>query len=622
MNRWEKIRVSLLIIIISISGVILLLRALYLEVYNKKFLSSKFKHQTIKYIKIKGERGKIFDKNGDPLALSIKGISVWVNPLEVREKEKKALIIALSNILGINRRVIKRKVNKKAYYVWIKRKISFEEYEKLRKLKIEGIHFIEEYKRVYPNKNLASHIIGFCNVDGVGIEGVEYLYNKYLSGKVKKIKILKDAKNNIISVFDPAEKKKYDGDNIYLTIDKKIQSVVEYNLREWIKKFNAEKGVIIVMNPETGEVISMASYPDFDPNKYYIYPRSYFRNLAINFNYEPGSTFKPIIVSYALNKKLIDLNELFYIGKYGYYRYKTIGIHDHGIYHWLNVEGILIHSSNIGMAKIASIIGKYEVYNAVKAFGFGEKTGINLPGESRGIVKKLTNFSSVSHITMSFGQGISVTPIQLITAYAAFINGGYLLKPYVVREIVKSNGDIVKVFHKTVVRRVISKEVSDKIKFVLREVVVKGTGRKANSKEIEIAGKTGTAQIASSITRGYEKGKYISSFIGFFPYDHPKYLMLMMIVKPKGKYFASEVVCPEFKVVAQEILENRIISKFQVANKKNKNMKNNGIIGLSKKEVLRIFKKKNIKKFKFIGEGFAVKETFDSKKEEEIVYFN
>ncbi len=622
MMKWERIRAGIIVVIITIFGVFLVGRSLYLQIYNKNFLTKRLRIQCTKYIKIKGARGKILDKNNDILAMSIKGYSVWANPLQINSKERDHVVKALTNYLGLNEKEIKKKLAKKAYFVWIKRKISFGEYEKLKKLKLSGIHFIEEYKRIYPNKKLASNILGFCNIDGVGIEGVEYKYDSYLAGKEKKIKIIKDAKNNIVSGFDPDEQEKFNGDNVYLTIDRKLQSIVEATLKSWVNKYNAEKGVIIVMDPNTGEILSMASYPDFDPNYYWRYPNSYYKNLAISFNYEPGSTFKPIIIAYGLKKHLFDLDLTLFISKTGYIRYKTIDIHDHGIHEWLNVEGIVVHSSNIGMTRLADYLGKIGVYKCVKMFGFGEKTGINLPGEAKGIVRDLKDFSSVTHVTMSFGQGISVTPIQLIRAYAALINGGYLLRPIVVKKITTPKGKIIKEYNKFVIKRVIPDSVSKKIRKVLVDVVKYGTGRAIRMSSLVVGGKTGTAQVASRVKRGYQKGDYISSFVGFFPADKPEYLMLMLIVKPQKEYYASEVVCPEFKILAQEIMgykSNKILTSISL---KTSNNNSKGIVGLTKKEILGIMKNKKVKKFKFIGNGFAVKKIYNKKKKLEIVYFN
>ncbi len=619
-----KFRVGLIFIIISCFVIVVVGRSLYLQVFNKKFLSQKFHNQTVKFIKIKGQRGSIYDKNGEELAVSIKSYSVAVNTIQIDNNQKKQVIKALSNILDINSKILKKKLSKERYFIWVKRKISYPEYLKLKKLNLKGVHFVEEFKRVYPNKRLASHILGFCNIDGVGIEGVEYKFNQFLTGKDKKIKILKDAKNNIISVFDPSEYSKYNGKNVYLTIDKKIQSVVEDNLREWVKEFEADKGVIIIMNPNNGEIYAMASYPDFDPNRPWEFPKSYLKNLAINFNYEPGSTFKPLIVADALDKRLIDLDLTFFLGNYGYYRLKRLDLHDHGIYKWLNIEGILVHSSNIGMARLANHLGPHTIYNIVKDYNFGEKTGIDLPGEGKGIVKNIKRFSSVSHLTMSFGQGISVTPIQLIRAYAAIVNNGELLKPLIVKKIEDSDGTIIKEFKKTVIKKVLSKNSCDKIKNVLVKVVKKGTGKPAYDSKLLIGGKTGTAQIASTTYKGYLKGQYISSFIGFFPAQKPEYLMLMLISKPKEKYYATDVVCPIFKIVAQEVIGFKSNKRIQLV-KRDKNIKKSDkykLDGLSKKEILEILNKKKVKNFEFLGTGFLKENAIKKRKNVTVLEFN
>ncbi len=618
------LRIGIIFILICCFTIIVMGRSLYLQILNKNFLSKKFQRQTIKSVKIKGQRGIIYDRKGEELAISIKSYSVAVNTIQINDKEKQKIIKALVNYLDLNRDFVKRRLSKERYFIWIKRKISFKEYRKLKELNLKGINFVEEFKRVYPNKRLASHIIGFCDIDGNGIAGIEYKFNKYLSGKNKKIKIVKDAKNNIISVFNPSDYLKYNGKTLYLTIDKNIQSIIEENLREWIKKYDAEKGVIIVMNPYNGEIYAMASFPDFDPNVPWKFPKSFFKNLAISFNYEPGSTFKPLIVAAALNKGLIDLDWTFYLGKYGYYRLKSLDLHDHGIYRWLNIEGILIHSSNIGIARIADYLGPHIIYDIINEYDFGKKTGINLPGEAIGIVKPLNKFSSISHITISFGQGISVTPIQLIRAYASIINGGELLQPLIVRYIVDTNGKIIKEFKKTVTKKVLSQETCKKIKDILVKVVKKGTGKLASDKKLVIGGKTGTAQIASTTYRGYMKDKYISSFVGFFPANNPKYLMLMLISKPKGEHYAGKVVCPEFKLIAQEITGFKTEKRIKcVVNKKRSNKKKiTRLEGLTKKEILEILNEKKVKNFKFVGTGFLKEDKIIKKDKFTILRFN
>jgi cell division protein FtsI/penicillin-binding protein 2 len=381
------------------------------------------------------------------------------------------------------------------------------------------------------------------------------------------------------------------GANVKLTIDFKIQSIVEKELSLWVKTYKARRGAIVIMNPDNGRITAMASYPNFNPNIYYKYKSENFRNIPISYNYEPGSTVKPLIIAWALSRGLIDLDWLYYCRK-GYFRYRTLDVHDHEPMGWQNVEGILIHSSNIGMVRIADYLGPINIYRIFKDFGFGEPTNIDLPGEFKGILPNIKKFSSIKHATMSFGQGVAVTPIQLITAYSCLINGGYLLKPFVVDSIVKKNGDIIKKNEPVIYKQIINKKASEEIKKVLVNVVDKGTGKRAKLSYIKIGGKTGTAQIPSS-KGGYLKGGYISSFIGFFPAKNPTCVVLMLLEKPREGYYASEVVCPQFKKITQEIMPYVGIKNNSIIVE---NSKKCGKIkrGLSKLEVLRLIYKKNI----------------------------
>ena len=608
--NWEKIRIWIVVFIFLISGSGIIVRAVYLQVSDSnysKFLKKKYKKQISRILTIKGERGNISDSKGNVLAITNKVESIYVSPPEIKEKEKVTKVF--SALLNIDRKKILKKLNLKKDFAWIKRKVPRDITEKIKKFKFSGVHFLQEYKRYYPYGSVAANILGFCNIDGVGVEGLEYRYDKYLKGKSIKTKIYRDGKQKFSSVFDKAIYKNSKGDNVHLTLNFEIQSIVQEELKKWIELYSAKRGTAIVMEPDSGKILAMASVPTFNPNYYYKYPRKNYRNIAVSDNFEPGSTVKPLIVGWALSKKLIDLDWVYNCGN-GYYRFKTLNVHDHIGMRWKTVEGIIVHSSNIGMVKIADYIGKTNIFRVYYDFGFGSYTGINISGESQGILPSLKKSSSITHATMAYGQGVAVTPIQLITAYSALINGGYLLKPFVVESITDSNGKIVKIFKREVLRKVIDENVSERMKKVLVEVVDKGTGRKTRLSYVKIGGKTGTAQVASSSSKGYLKGNYIASFIGFFPERNPKCLMLIIIENPKGKYYASDVACPCFKRVAEEIMPHIGINpNVKIAEKPKilKKLRKKSFKGLTKAEVLEELKKKKITNFRFIGSGFVEK---------------
>ncbi len=600
----------MVVVVFVAIGATIVARAVYLQVSNSKysnFLKKRYKNQITKTFVIKGERGNIYDSNGDILAITNKVESIYINPKQIKEKLKVAKVFSV--LLDKKKSNILKKINSKNYFVWIARKVPKEKTDKIKKFKFKGVHFLKEYKRFYPYNTVASNVIGFCNVDGIGVEGLEYRYEKYLKGKELKVKIYRDGSKNFTSVFDRDLYNNSMGASIKLTINFNIQSIVEDELKLWVNRFSAKRATVIVMEPKSGAIYAMASYPSYNPNFYYKYNKDSYRNLAVSYNFEPGSTVKPLVVGWALSKGLIDLDWLYNCGN-GYYRYKTLNVHDHIGMGWKTIEGIIVHSSNIGMVRIADYIGKTNIFELYEDYGFGNYTGINISGESKGILPDYKKSSSITHATMSFGQGVSVTPIQLITAYSSLINGGYLLKPYLVESIINNKGKTVKTFGREVLRRVITAQSSVKMRKVLMEVVNKGTGRKTKLSYVKIGGKTGTAQIASNRVRGYLKGNYVSSFIGFFPANNPKCLMLMVIEKPKGEYYASDVVCPYFKKIAEEIMPHiGIKSRISVASfKKNKKTSTKkDYKGLTKIEVLKRLKNKKNYNFKFVGNGFVDK---------------
>ncbi len=621
----SNLRVYLVSACLLIFAVVVLCKAAYMQVLNSdysRFLKNRYKKQILKILTIYGERGKILDRNNEILALSNKTESIYIKP----KKFKKDKIKVLSQLLDIPEKIILKKALSKKNFVWLKRKVSKDVSSQVRKLHLKGIGFLEEYRRFYPYNEIASNLIGFCNIDNIGASGIEYKYNDDLKGKKVKISILVDARNRPTSVIFKKDYERAKGNSVKLTIDMGIQSIIESEIELWVKNYQAERAAAIIMNPETGKIIAMASYPNFNPNFYYKYPSANFKNLAVSLNYEPGSTVKPLVISWALNKRMISLDWEYDIFN-GYYRFKRLmDVHDHGLRGILNIRQILIHSSNIGMVQIADYLGKDVIYRIFKDFGFGEYTGIELPGEEKGIVRPLNKFSAVTHATMAFGQGIAVTPIQLITAYASIINGGFLLRPFVVDEIISPAGKVLLKNKRLVKKRIISEKVSREIKKILVEVVQKGTGRKTRINYIQIGGKTGTAQIPDPHGRGYLKGKYISSFIGFFPEKNPKCLMLLIIEKPKHQYYASEVVCPIFKKISEEIIPlfgiesvRRFVQQENVKKSKHVKVYSKSYIGLSKREVLNILEKKKIKKFKFVGSGFVKNVKKD--KNEIIFYF-
>jgi len=500
-------------------------------------------------------RGKVLDRNMKELAVNVEVKSVFTNPYAVKKPEELTKI--LSKELDIPEKKVKKSLGSKSSFVWLKRLADPEVTSKLKDMKLEGVGFVEEPKRIYPNGHLMGQVLGFTNIDSTGIEGIEYRYDGLLIGKPGKIILKRDALGRrIISSPDTVEdfdERKISGHNLVLTVDAQIQHIVERELREGIEKMNGEKGMALVMNPETGEILAMASYPFLDPNNYSDFPRANRRNLPIWYTYEPGSTMKVFLVSSALEEKKVSPDTQFFCEN-GRRKVGARVIRDVHPYGTLTVADIIRKSSNIGASKIGETLGKETYYKYLKKFGFGDKTGIDLPGESSGLLASPNKWGKIELATISFGQGVSVTALQLTSALSAIANGGYLMKPYIVKQIIGSDGNIIRENEPEVVNRVLSYDTSVQMTRIMERVVEEGTGKRAAIPGFKVAGKTGTAQIPDTVHGGYYHNRYIASFIGFTPSDDPKIAMVIVVEAPKKLTHGGSVAAPIFKQIAEKVL--------------------------------------------------------------------
>ncbi len=500
-------------------------------------------------------RGKIFDRNGKELAVNIDVKSVYANPKKVTNPSETAKI--LSEKLNLSQKKILDRVSSDKSFVWIKRLADSESVEELQNLDITGLGYIPEPKRIYPNGHLMGQVIGITDIDSIGIEGIEYRYDRLLTGKTRKITLKRDARGHKI-LNDPSEIQEIDqyktsGHDIVLTIDSQIQHIVERQLKEGIEEVGGEKGMAIIMNPETGEVLAMASYPFLDPNNFSKFPEINRRNLPIWYAHEPGSTMKVFLASSALDDKKVNPNSKFNCEN-GRRRIGSAVIRDIKPRGTLTVAEIVKYSSNIGASKIGELLGRDKYYKYLNKFGFGKKTGIGLPGESSGLLAAPRKWGPIELATISFGQGISVTSLQLVTALSAIANGGYLMKPYVIEKIVGPDGNVIEQNSPEVVTRVISYDTSYQMKQIMQGVVENGTGKKAQIPGFSVAGKTGTAQIPNPKSGGYYSDRYIASFIGFAPVEDPAIVMVVVVEAPRKKTHGGSVAAPIFKQIAEKVL--------------------------------------------------------------------
>ncbi len=514
---------------------------------------------------IKAERGIIYDRNKEILAYTKDDVSLFADARMLKNKPKKKELLAkeLAKVFKTNPKKYINLINKSKGNVCLEKKVSKDKSLLLSHLVIDGFFKVEDYTRVYPYKNTTAHILGYVDKQCEGSAGIEKLYNAALRGEDGELHIENDAVGKIVSI-------KYDnsimptpGNSFELTIDKVYQKILVSELLSGVKNYQAQSGIGIIANPKTGEILAIANVPDFDPNEYNKVSDFLKRNRALTDTYEPGSTMKSIIMAMLFENNLISENNIIDTEN-GKYKIKGALIRDTHGFAKLSVREVLEQSSNIGMVKLSTKINDNNFYKGLRDFGFGNLTSIDMLGETRGSLKKPDQFSGLSKAFISHGYEISATPIQMIMAYSALINGGNILQPFVLKRIINSEGEIEKETSRTVIRRVISEETSAKMKDIMLGVVENGTGSNAKQEHVFVGGKTGTSQ---KLVNGKYSGKeYNSSFIGYFPADNPKIICLILIDAPQIGRYGGQVAAPIFKNITTKILE----TDFGIERNKNK----------------------------------------------------
>lgn len=550
--NWFKVRIVLLSLFVFFGFVFIVGRMFQLQVLKKEQLYRLAAQQHHIQIPLVPKRGTIYDGKGNELAVSIEVDSVFADPRKVVEVEKT--VGHLSSILQINREELKKRLKSHKSFEWVQRKVSPKEASETKALRLPGIFFLKENQRFYPNAQLAAHVIGFVGLDSKGLEGVELQYDALLNGENHVELMTRDALGREIVTGEGPYEKEDHYRNIILTIDKHIQHVAEAELGRSVEKWRAKGGMVIIMDPLTGKILAMASCPSFNPNQFIQYRSKSWRNRAISDTFEPGSLFKTFLATAALEEKIVQPSDSFFCEN-GAYRVYNRTIHDHSKHGWLTFQQIIKFSSNIGASKVAEKMGKERFYRHISASGFGEKTRIGLPGEAKGIVHHPRYWSPIALDTISFGQGISITGIQAVTALSAIANGGNLMKPFVVEKITDEKGKVVQSFQPETVRRVMSEETAKNVVTLLKATTEKGgTGEAAVPAGYEVAGKTGTAQKVDSFLRGYSEDRFVSGFMGFTPADGPKVTILVVIDEPQGAIYGGIVAAPVFKAIVEKIL--------------------------------------------------------------------
>jgi cell division protein FtsI (penicillin-binding protein 3) len=567
-------RLRFLLLISALFVLFLLSRLIYIQIVKHNFYSKLAERQYQEKVKIPARRGLILDREGNILATNIIRLSFAVDPVYLIERmgvKPEDMAVQFERIFSGDRRYYLEKLRKRRRFVWIERDVSpdiarrFDLFvdslissagsigEKIRIRNIyKGVIKVENFVRYYPFGELAGQVLGFVSRSGDILSGLELKFDNILRGRDGYMIMQRDALGELKPSIEYAKIPPVDGYNIKLTIDLKIQSIVEGELRDAVKRFKADGGVVIVMDPKTGEILAMANYPEFDPNRYWKYSSDAMRNRAIMDAFEPGSTFKIVPSALLLDKGMINSDDRIDVDN-GVSHIRGVRVVDFKPYHILNFREILKFSSNIGMAKLSLRLPSRLFFRYTRNFGFGCFTGINLPGESKGEVKFPDRWNSATKIFMSFGYELRATPLQIITAYSSIANGGIMMQPRIVKAIVDSDGRIVQEFRPVVIRRVVSERTAKLITEILEDVVNEGTGVRAKVRGVRVAGKTGTAQKYEGGI--YSKSHYRASFVGFFPVDDPKYVCLVMLESPRRGYSGGIVAAPIFKRIAEGIIK-------------------------------------------------------------------
>lgn len=599
-------RMRLVFFIILLLFIVIIFKVFYIQVIDYKKLNTLATNLWSRNLPIEANRGYIYDVNGNVLAGSITTTSLVLIPNQIKDKEDTAK--KLSQILNVSYEDMYKHVSKKTSIERVHpegRRLNQDISSKIDELKLPGVYLLKESKRNYPNNNLLSHTLGYVGIDNQGLSGLELTYDKYLTGSNGAIKYFSDAKGNKLQLNGIYEQPT-DGMNITLTINIKIQEALERELKNASKRYNPDQAWGIVMNPNTGEILALASTPDYNPNDYKKYDLNKInKNLPIWMTYEPGSTFKIISLSSALEEKLIDLDKDTFNDS-GSVKVSGATIHcwKHGGHGHQTYLQVVENSCNTGFVNIGFKLGKDRLFSYINKFGFGSKTGIELNGEENGIMFNKDRIGDLETVTTAFGQGVSVTALQQVTAVSAAINGGTLYKPYIVKSINDPvTNQVIKYNLPTKVRNTISKETSDKVRYALESVVARGTGHNAYIAGYRVGGKTGTAQ---KVKNGvYMTGNYITSFIGFFPADDPEVIVYIAVDNAKGvTQYGGTVAAPLARNVMTSIIDildikprkKEIEKEFVYLDKEYVNVPN--VIGLDLKE-----SKKLLKDFKVITEG-------------------
>ena len=550
--KWTRFRLWMVMAVFIAAFGCVLWRAFDLQVVNRDRLAKIAEAECSTTVRLNPVRGEIYDRNGEKMAVSLEADSVFVDPAKV--EDKSATASALAKVLGMKKRTLIKKLSAQNSFMFIKRQVSPKEADEVAALNLKGVGMTKESRRFYPNKFLAAHLLGFVGVDSNGLEGLEVKYDKYLRGGSEVRQVRHDALGRTYLDLVEAEPESTKGATVTLTLDRRIQYVTEKVLAKAVEEHGAKGGLAMVVRPQTGEILASAVVPAFNPNVFSRYSAARRRNRVVTDTFDPGSTFKVFVVAAALEEGAVTLDEQVDCEK-GSLKIGAHTIHDTRPHGKLTVSRIVKVSSNIGAAKIGARMGPEIMHDYLNRFSFGVRTGVDFPGESPGLLRPAKKWRKLDLANVAFGQGLTVTALQLTMAMSALANDGLLMKPYVVSEIRDASGNIIKRVQPEIVRQAVSAETAASVRKMLRMVVTPGgTGTMAEPDGYPAAGKTGTAQKLDLKERRYSDRKYFSSFLGFVPYDNPKLTILVALDEPWPKIYGGHVAGPAFKEIAEQVL--------------------------------------------------------------------
>jgi len=547
----NKPRAIVVIIFVFIFFCALIFKLYDIQIVKSEELRYFAERQQMKVEKILPERGDIYDRDGILMVYNKNDVSYYLDLRMVSKKDKKIIAKKFSSVFGKSYEYYMNLMNQNSKTVCIEKKAQGEKTLLLKNFKATGLFNREDPTRVYHYNSLASHLLGYLNEDYTGVNGVEKSFNDLLKGEEGIRLVERDAVGDVITFSEEETRPAIPGNNIYLTIKKSFQNALEDELRNGIKEYNAISAIGIIMNPNNGEILASANIDDFDPNRFWNFSDEERRNKFITDTYEPGSTFKTFSLAALLDQDLCKESEIINVEN-GNYKFKTANIRDTHKFERLTVKGIFEESSNIGLVKLSQRIDDDLFYKYMRGFGFGNYSTINLPGEVKGNLKKPNEWSALTKAFISHGYEISVTPVQLAAAFSAIVNGGILYKPQVIKSIMDSKEELISGAERKEIRRVISEETSQRMKYLLKGVIEEGTGELARLSYVPIGGKTGTSK---KIVNGKYTSDYYSSFAGFLPVENPQIVCLIIVNAPQEGKYGGKVAAPIFKKVAEKLIE-------------------------------------------------------------------